>query len=202
MLSSRTLTPGSPRKPSWRPNVYLATSALTAPALMCLAAATRFTWIAAFCAEMYGSRPDADAVTASGGIADTGTWSKAAICFCRCPMSLTSTGLSGPRLDAPLASGLQPPLWLVADVADADARGWKYCGSGLPLASVNSWQSKPEPTTCPWNLTSDPLACRWNATWLIPNTTAGYKMPQIAVKTSRPRKPARSCRTLEGRRDM
>jgi hypothetical protein len=31
----------------------------------------------------------------------------------------------------------------------ADGRGWKYCGSGLPLASTNSWQSREDPTTLP-----------------------------------------------------
>ena len=30
-----------------------------------------------------------------------------------------------------------------------DGRGWKYCGSGLPLASVNSWQIRLDPTTLP-----------------------------------------------------
>jgi hypothetical protein len=27
-----------------------------------------------------------------------------------------------------------------------DGRDWKYCGSGLPLAPVNSWHSRLEPT--------------------------------------------------------
>ena len=117
-------------------------------------------------------------------------------------MSVTSTGLVGPRLDAPEASGLQPPVWLVAEVADADGRGWKYCGSGLPLASVNSWHSRLEPTTRPWKCTSEPLACLLNATWEMPNMTSGYAMPQITVKISRPRSAAMSWRTVEGRRDM
>ena len=41
-----------------RPVVYVLTSALTAAGLMCLAAATLATWMAAFCGEMYGSRPE------------------------------------------------------------------------------------------------------------------------------------------------
>ena len=53
--------------------MYLATSALTVETGRCLAAATRLTWMAAFCGEMPGSRPEPDAVTASGGICDTGT---------------------------------------------------------------------------------------------------------------------------------
>ena len=51
---------------------------------MCLAAATRSTWMAAFCGEMSGSRPEPEAVTASAGICEILTWSNAAICCCRC----------------------------------------------------------------------------------------------------------------------
>ena len=58
--------------------------------------------------EMSGSSPDPDAVTASAGICDTGTWSNAAICFCRCLISWTKVGLVGPRLDADEKSGSQP----------------------------------------------------------------------------------------------
>ena len=55
-----------------------------------------------------GSRPEPDAVTASGGICDTGTWLNAAMAFCRCAISLTRSGLLGPRLDAAGNSRLQP----------------------------------------------------------------------------------------------
>ena len=50
-------------------------------------------------------------------------------------------------------------MWGVAQVAfhntangslvSYHGRGWKYCGSGLPLASVNSWHSRLEPTVRP-----------------------------------------------------
>ena len=73
MFSSSTFTAGSPRKPSVRPCVYLATSSLTLETGRFLASATRLTWMAAFSGEMPGSRPEADAVTASGGICDTET---------------------------------------------------------------------------------------------------------------------------------
>jgi hypothetical protein len=63
------------------------------------------TWMAAFCGEMPGSSPDPEAVTASGGICETLTWSNASICFCRCLMSWIRTGLVGPRLDAAEYSG-------------------------------------------------------------------------------------------------
>ena len=88
--------------------MYLATSALTLETGRCRAAATRLTWMAAFCGEMPGSRPEPDAVTASGGICDTGTWSNAAMAFCRCLISWTRAGLLGPRLDAAENPGSQP----------------------------------------------------------------------------------------------
>src|SRR5487761_688018 len=123
---------------------------------------------------MSGSRPEPDAVTASAGICEILTWSNAAICCCRVLMSLTSTGLVGPRLVAPENSGLQPKsVFGVSGLDAADGRGWKYCGSGLPLASVNSWQSRLEPTTLPWKLTSDPLAWLWKATCAMPSITSG-----------------------------
>ena len=46
--------------------MYCFTSASTCAGLMCLAAATRSTWMAALAGEMSGSRPEPDAVTASG----------------------------------------------------------------------------------------------------------------------------------------
>src|SRR5437868_6259778 len=61
MFTSRTFTAGSPRNPSVRPWVYFATSAFTVAIGRCLAAATRLTWMAAFCGEMPGSRPVAAA---------------------------------------------------------------------------------------------------------------------------------------------
>src|SRR5689334_9006304 len=173
MFSSSTFTVGSPRMPSVRPWVYFATSAFTVATGRCRAAATRLTWMAAFCGEMPGSRPEPEAVTASGGICDTGTWSNAAMACCRCLISLTRAGLFGPRLDAAENSGLQPLSVLDVGSAAADGRGWKYCGSGLPLASLNSWQSRLEPTTRPWDDTIEPLACRWKASCEMPTMTAG-----------------------------
>src|SRR5260370_10428916 len=46
MFSSSTLTVGSPRKPSCRPWVYVATSASTSPTGSCSAPATRLTCVA------------------------------------------------------------------------------------------------------------------------------------------------------------
>ncbi len=66
-LSSSTLTFGSPRKPSWRPSVWSATSARTAATGSPRSRATRSTCSAAYAGEMYGSRPEPDAVTASAG---------------------------------------------------------------------------------------------------------------------------------------
>src|ERR1700691_1996028 len=45
-----------------------------------------------------------------------------------------SSGLDGPRLLAPESAPSYP-------VPASDGRGWKYCGNGLPLLSVNSWPS-------------------------------------------------------------
>src|ERR1039457_1139087 len=101
------------------------------------------------------------------------TWSNAAICFWRALISVTSAGLSGPRLEAAEKPGSQPKSVLEAELTASDGRGWKYCGSGLPLASVNSWQSRLDPTTCPLQLTIEPLACLWKATWATPNMTTG-----------------------------
>ena len=93
-----TLTDGSPRKPSVRPVMFCVTRLRTSAAGRFLAAATRSTCMYAFAGEMPGSRPEPDAVTASGGICETGTWSNAAICCCRCWISLTWAGLVGPKL--------------------------------------------------------------------------------------------------------
>jgi len=114
------------------------------------AAATRSTWMAAFCGEMFGSRPDPDPVTASAGICEILTWSNAAICFCRVLIAWTSVGLFGPRLDAAVKTDYGCDPGFSAALTAYDGRGWKYCGSGLPLASVNSWHSRLEPTTRPW----------------------------------------------------
>ena len=81
---------------------------MIAAGLVCRAAATRFTWMAASAGEMPGSRPEPEAVTASAGICEIVTWSNAAICCCRCLMNWTRAGLVGPRFDAEEYSGLQP----------------------------------------------------------------------------------------------
>ena len=65
--------------------------------------------MAAFAGEMAGSRPEPEAVTASGGICEIFTWSNAAICFCRCLISVTRAGLFGPEVGgAPEYRGSQP----------------------------------------------------------------------------------------------
>ncbi len=88
---------------------------------------------------------------------------------------MTSAGLFGPRLDAEEKVGSQPKscLGLAAGLIASDGRGWKYCGSGLPFASVNSWQSALEPTTRPWKLTSEPLAWWWNSPCATPHMATG-----------------------------
>src|SRR5579863_3643735 len=101
MLRVTTSTRGSPRKPRLRPWVYLLTSDWTSEAGRCRAAATRATWMSAYCGEMSGSRPEPDVVTASGGTSDTGTWLNAATCACRALMLVSRVELFGPRLDAP-----------------------------------------------------------------------------------------------------
>jgi hypothetical protein len=53
-----------------------------------------------------------------------------------------SSGLDGPRLLAPDELPSYP-------VPAAEGRGWKYRGSGLPLASVNDCPSSCEPTSFP-----------------------------------------------------
>src|SRR5450756_59122 len=108
MFSVSTSTRGSPRKPRLRPWVYLLTSDLTSGTCRCLAAATRVTWIAAYAGEMSGSRPDPEAVTASGEIAEIATWSNAAICSWRCLTVVSRVELFAPRLDAPEYPGSQP----------------------------------------------------------------------------------------------
>ena len=90
--------------------VYSRTSASTWAGVMCRAAATRSTWMAALADVMSGSSPDAEPVTASDGIFDTGTRSNAAICFCACSTNWTWAGLVGPRFYALEYSGLQPQL--------------------------------------------------------------------------------------------
>src|ERR1700761_5677301 len=108
MLRVSTSTRGSPRKPAFRPWVNLVTRPLTAASLSPRALATRSTWIAAYCGEMSGSRPEPEAVTASGGTCDAFTPSNEAIAALRCSMVLVRSGLSGPRLEAPEKLGSQP----------------------------------------------------------------------------------------------
>src|SRR5579862_692739 len=108
MLRFSTSTLGSPRNPSVRPWVYLLTSACTVEAGRCRAAATRLTWMSAYCGEMSGSRPEPEAVTASGGTWAGETPSNVAIAARRCWTVWASVGLFGPRLVAPEKPGSQP----------------------------------------------------------------------------------------------
>src|SRR5579859_5024086 len=57
-------------------------------------------------------------------------------------MKPTSLGSPGPKLVAPLALAVYP-------VPAADGLGWKYCGSGLPDLSRNSWPIRADPMTWP-----------------------------------------------------
>ena len=60
--------------------------------------------------------------------------------------SKVSVMLSGPRLLALVAVGSYPVSTLAVA---ADGRLWKYCGSGVPLSSVNACPMSVEPTRCP-----------------------------------------------------
>src|SRR6185312_852026 len=77
-----------------------------------------------------------------------------------------SSGLDGPRLDAPLLLASYP-------VPALDGRGWKYRGSGLPLASVNSCPSSDEPASLPFRWLSEPFACWWKNNCHRPVTPKG-----------------------------
>src|SRR5215472_15983449 len=101
MLSSRTLTRGSPRNPSVRLRVYLPARLFTSDSGRCRAAATRASWSAAFCGEMYGSSPDPDVVTASGGTLDSGTPLNLAYAALRALTFCSSVLLLVSRFDAP-----------------------------------------------------------------------------------------------------
>src|SRR5581483_2488164 len=87
-------------------------------------------------------------------------------------MFFSSVVLFVPRLDAPERFGSQPYLLVPGpgdvDELAVDGRGWKYFGSGLPFESVNSWQSRLDPTTVPLTFTSEPLAWLWKAAWCWP----------------------------------
>jgi len=94
--------------------------------------------MAALAGEMPGSIPDPEAVTASGGICESLTWSNASICFCRVWMSLTSTGLVGPRLDAEEYSPSQPGSVLTAGfVAELTPLADRFAAGSLEAADLN-----------------------------------------------------------------
>src|SRR3954453_13750458 len=202
MFTSRTFTRGSPRNPSARPWTCALTIACTCEADRCRAAATRFTCRSAFCGEMYGSRPEPDVVTASGGTWPRETPLSLAYAALRSLTFFSRPGLLVPRLDAPEDTGSQPKSVLSVDDDAVDGRGWKYCGSGLPLASTNSWQMRLEPTTLPPADTSEPLAWLWRTAWPMPSMTRGYIAPVITVNAMRARIAARCWPIHEGRRDI
>src|SRR5260221_10317036 len=91
-----------------------------------LALATRAACSLALATVMWGSRPDADAVTASTG---TGVLSSSPFNSrydaTRSATASRSLGLDGPRLLPPLLVGSYPS-------PAADGRGWKYFGMACP----------------------------------------------------------------------
>src|SRR6185312_2978882 len=95
ILSSRTLTRGSPKTPSWRPSTWRSTSARTPRAR-----ATRITWSIAFAGEMCGSSPEPDVVTMSAG---TGPRAPSMRCTLstRAAMLAASARLVGPAFVPP-----------------------------------------------------------------------------------------------------
>ena len=98
-LSSSTLTPGSPRKPSPRPSVFSSISRSTAPSDEAVGLRRRArAWSSAYAGEMCGSSPEPEAVTASAGTSDSSTPSRAATSALRSPMEAMRSVLSGPRL--------------------------------------------------------------------------------------------------------
>ena len=60
---------------------------------------------------------------------------------------LTWVGLVGPSCSRTSRAGRSRSRSCPRLTIASEGRGWKYCGSGLPLASTNSWHSRPEPTT-------------------------------------------------------
>jgi len=65
----------------------------------------RSTCSRAYSGEMSGSRPEPEAVTASAGTSDGSTSSRSATACLRSVTEASRSGFSGPRLDAPEASG-------------------------------------------------------------------------------------------------
>src|SRR6185312_832642 len=120
-LSCTTLTRSSPMNPRIRPLVWASTRSRTRATARPLAAATRLTCSWAYAGLMSGSRPEADAVTASAGTEDGGTPSSAAIAARRSVTSSRNSGESAARFDPPedIASSPSPA---------ADGRPWNHVG--------------------------------------------------------------------------
>src|ERR1700730_7265280 len=205
MLRSSTLTVGSPSTPSGLPLVYLSTIACTCCSDSRFTLATLATCRLAYAGLMFGSSPDADAVTASAGILDGSTPSRLAMMSLRCWINFTSVSLSADRLEPPDAdgspgeNGTMLPLLSLVTFGPLYGRLWKYLsfvGSFAAAGSVRSTPISEDPTAWPFTMTSDPLAwCCRPGTWLTPHTTSGYRMPVITVMASRTRSPAPLCLT-------
>src|SRR6266702_2830853 len=116
---------------------------------------------------MSGSRPDAVAVTASGGTWSWLTPSRLAMNALRAVIWPYSTSLSWDMLDAPDAAGLMSPkpsaVLSVNEKSDACSEGrvWKYrslVGSFFAFGSIGLVPIRLDPTGCPWYVTTEPSA--------------------------------------------
>src|SRR5882757_5765841 len=107
---------------------------------------------------MSGSRPDADAVTASGGTWSALTPSRLAMNALRAAICAYRTSSSWDLFDAPDAAGLMSPrpsaVLSVNEKSDAcsDGRVWKYrslVGSFFAFGSIGLVPIRLDPTGCP-----------------------------------------------------
>ena len=94
---------------------------------------------------MCGSRPDADAVSASAGTSAGSTPSSAATAARRSSIVATSSAFWGPRLEPAVASGSQPS-------PAADGRGWNHSGP------EDAWPMRAEPTASSYDVVRPPSA--------------------------------------------
>src|SRR5262245_44653455 len=100
-LSLSTFTRGSPRKPSWRPSVAAATSALTFRGSRPRAFATRAAWYSAAARLMCGSSPLPEAVTRSAGTGAVLPGSASRSAFTRAVTASVNAGMVRPWFRPP-----------------------------------------------------------------------------------------------------
>src|SRR6266567_2103 len=120
---------------------------------------------------MSGSRPDADAVTASTGtLASAGSPLSSRYALTLLATILRSFGFVGPRFEPLLRVGSYPASVFPSAPTAADGRDWKYLRIGSPFESTNDWPIRLDPTCLPSRSTSDPSALSLKPTCAIPVT--------------------------------